>query len=273
MSLSVVTVIHDSAPDLGRLLASIDAHLHTGPQLIVVDTGSADDGAAVARAHGAELVDLPDNPGFGAANNAGVARAQHDVVALLNPDVELLDDGLLALATAARAADALHAPRLLNADGSAQDSAHPRPGSARDLARAVTPGPMRRAIGERSVAWAIAAALVARRATLERLGPFDPAAFLFYEDLDLGLRAGAAGVPTVLHRDVRLRHAGAHSTGPAYGGEPLDLLVARRRAVVEARLGRAARRRDAAIQVLEHGVRALRPRDRAHVRAILAARG
>ena len=44
------------------------------PQLVVVDTGSRDDGPALARAAGAEVVELGANPGFGAANNAGVER-------------------------------------------------------------------------------------------------------------------------------------------------------------------------------------------------------
>lgn len=263
MSLSIVTVIHDSAEHLRRLLASAVSHLDS-PQLIVVDTGSSDNGAPLARAAGAELVDLPGNPGFGAANNAGLERVAHDVTALLNPDVELRDGGLLALARAAREHDALHVPRLLNTDGSVQDSVHPVPGSPRDLARAVTPGPLRRRIGEARPGWAVAAAVVGRTQTLRALGPFDPAAFLFYEDLDLGLRAREAGIATVLHRDVALVHAGSHSTGP----EDVDLQVRRRREVVGARLGDRARRRDDAVQLLEHGLRAWRPRDRAYVRAL-----
>ena len=50
MSFSVVVVLHDSAAELRALLASIDAHLPARPQLIVVDSGSTDDGAARARA-------------------------------------------------------------------------------------------------------------------------------------------------------------------------------------------------------------------------------
>ncbi len=192
-------------------------------------------------------------------------------MALLNPDVTLLDAGLLRLARAAEEVDALHAPRLLNADGSVQDSAHPLPGRRRAIVRAAVPGPLRRT-RPGPVGWAIAAALVARRSTLLALGPFDPAAFLFYEDLDLCLRARAAGVPTLLRPDVTLRHAGAHSTGPAFGAEPVELLVARRRHVVEANLGTGALARDDAAQLLEHGVRAWRGRDRAFVREILRAR-
>jgi GT2 family glycosyltransferase len=276
-ALSVVTVIHDSAADLERMLASLDRVLDERPQVVVVDSGSSDDGAQRARDWGAEVLALPDNPGFGAANNAGVGRAAGDVTALLNPDAVLLDDGLARLARAAREREALHAPRLLNLDHTVQDSAHPLPGRARELLRAVAPGPLRLepwrvARSERPVGWAIAAALVARTATLRALGPFDPDAFLFYEDLDLCLRARAAGVPTILHPEVRVSHAGGHATGRAYGGEPVGTIVPRRRAVVGARLGPRALALDDAAQLLEHGVRAFRARDRAHLRAVMRAR-
>jgi GT2 family glycosyltransferase len=289
--LSIVTVLHQSEADLRRLLASLDAHLPQRPELIVVDAQSTDEGPAIARDWGATVIELGANPGFGPANNAGVARATHETVALLNPDIELLDNGLLDLAAEARDHDALLAPRLLNADGSIQRSAHPLPGTAKALLPALIhpsmlPSKLRhqadpyRTETPTEVGWAIAAALVARKATLERLGPFDPETFLFYEDLDLCLRARAKGIPTILHPGVRLRHAGAHATGPAFGGEPHDLQARRRREVVGARLGRRARAADDAAQALTFATRiaarrALRRdagRETAQLRALLRAR-
>jgi GT2 family glycosyltransferase len=118
------------------------------------------------------------------------------------------------------------------------------------------------------VGWALAAALAAPTGLLRRLGPFDPDAFLFYEDMDLCLRARAAGVPTVLHPEVELTHTGGHSYGTADPG----LLARRRREVVGANLGARALRLDDAAQALEFGVRSWRPRDRARLRALLNAR-
>jgi N-acetylglucosaminyl-diphospho-decaprenol L-rhamnosyltransferase len=291
MTFTAVVVLHDSAPELERLLDSLDAHLPERPQLVVVDSGSRDAGADLARDRGAEVVELPGSPGYGAANNEGVLRASHDVVALLNPDVELLDAGLLRLVALAGARDALLVPRLLNPDGTPQRSAHPLPGRAGALLPALVhppllPAPLRlraepwRADAPRTVGWAIAAALVARTSTLRGLGPFDPEAFLFYEDLDLCLRARAAGVATELRPEVRLRHAGGHATGPAFGGEAHELQARRRREVVGARLGRRALALDDAAQALTFttriGARWLRRRDaareRAQLRALLRAR-
>jgi N-acetylglucosaminyl-diphospho-decaprenol L-rhamnosyltransferase len=127
----------------------------------------------------------------------------------------------------------------------------------------------------RPVGWAIAACLAARTTTLRRLGPFDPDTFLFYEDLDLCLRARAAGVPTELHPDIRLRHAGAHATERRFRGEPVELLAHRRREVVSARLGRRALALDDAAQALTFATRiaarALLRRDASRERAQLHA--
>jgi N-acetylglucosaminyl-diphospho-decaprenol L-rhamnosyltransferase len=267
VSFTAVVVIHDSEPELRELLGSLERHLPQPPQLVVVDTGSRDRGATVAADHGAEVVSLPDNPGFGPANNAGVERARHDVTALLNPDLELLDGGLLSLVDRVRERDALVVPRLLEADGRIQRTAHPLPGRPGGFLSAVVHPPLLprglrervepwRAEGPRTVGWAIAACLVARTGTLRALGPFDPQAFLFFEDLDLCLRARAAGIPTELHPEVRLRHAGAHATSRRFGGEPHDVQARRRREVVGARLGRRALALDDAAQALTFASRA-----------------
>jgi N-acetylglucosaminyl-diphospho-decaprenol L-rhamnosyltransferase len=292
VSFSAVIVLHDSAAELAVLLASIDAHLAaTPPELVVVDTGSSDGGADLARDAGATVLELAGNPGYGAANNAGVAAVSRDVTVLLNPDVELLDGGLERLAGLARGGEALYAPRLLNLDGSIQRSAQPCPGTAAALLPAlVHPGALPRALrvgadpwrsdAPRRVGWALGACLAARTATLERLGPFDPHAFLFAEDMDLCLRAAAAGVPTELRPDVVLRHAGEHSTAAAFGGRPHEVLARRRREVIGARLGRRALALDDLAQgltfVTRAGARELLRRDsateRAQLRALRAAR-
>jgi N-acetylglucosaminyl-diphospho-decaprenol L-rhamnosyltransferase len=205
---------------------------------------------------------------------------------LLNPDCELIDGSLAALAARAERREALLVPSLLNADRSLQRSAHPVPGGADALLPTVwppraMPRPLRerfepwRASRPRVVGWAIAACLAARTDLLRALGPFDPAAFLFYEDLDLCLRARAAGVPTELRPEARVIHHGGHATGPALGARALDLRARRRREVVGARLGPRALALDDAAQALTFGARALAGRRRtqnlAELRSLLRA--
>jgi GT2 family glycosyltransferase len=267
MPFTVVVVLHESAAELAVLLRSLDAHLTARPQVVVVDTGAPDGGAEHAAAWGAEVLERRDNPGFGAASNAGVERARHPVTVLLNPDCELLDDALDRLAgAAARHPGALHAPRLLDPDGSIQRSAHPLPGTIGALAGAlvhppVLPTALRdrlepyRTEWPRTVGWAIGACLAAGTAVLRELGPFDPAAHLFAEDMELCLRARATGRPTILHPELRIRHTGGHAT--QRDGEPFDVLARRRREVVRATRGPRALALDDLAQAATFATRAL----------------
>jgi GT2 family glycosyltransferase len=265
-SLSIVVVSHDSASDLARLLESVRAQLGPEQQVVVVDTGSGDNSAQVARSAGAEVVELPHNPGFGPANNAGVRRARGEITALLNPDTALPDDGLTRLVSLAAGERALFVPRLVGHDGIVQKTAHPVPGRPSAFAFALLgPALLRRARVRAEpwrsqrpvvVGWAIAAALVAQTDVLRTLGPFDPETFLFYEDLELCLRAADHGIPTILRPEVVVCHRGAHATAPTFGGEPYELLARRRREVILARLGRRSLALDDAAQAVTFATRA-----------------
>jgi N-acetylglucosaminyl-diphospho-decaprenol L-rhamnosyltransferase len=276
MTYAVVVVLHRSRDELARLLGSI-----APAQLVVVDAGPDDGGVELARNHGAQVIVRRDNPGFGAANNLALERVDADVTVLLNPDTIDARGALAELAHRARQRG-LHAPRLLNPDGSVQRSAHPLPGTVGAFIPALVHPPLLprairdrvepyRARTPRTVGWAVAAALAARTDTLKALGPFDPAIHLFAEDMDLCLRARARGIPTILHPDLTLTHTGGHSV--LREGEPFAAFARQRRAVVEARRGRRARRLDDAAQALTFATRALvkRPndRERAQLNALL----
>lgn len=283
---AIVTVIHDSERELAVLLDSLARLPVPGPRVIVVDSGSGDGGARLAAERGAEVVTLDGNRGFGAGCNAGIGRVTETVTAFVNPDVELLDDGLARLTQDATAGGALLAPRLLNADGSVQDSAHPLPGRPGSLLPAVLPRrvlPVRyepwRSDSPRKVGWAVAACLVGRTDELRALGPFDPNAFLFYEDLELCLRARRAGMATILRPDVAVRHLGGASTGRALPEERDLGLRARRRREVMADEGRLRLAVDDLSEGLTFGTRGVAKAiagggqlERARLRALLRAR-
>ena len=265
---AAVIVLHESRDELAVLLDSLRGI--DGPRLYVVDTGRDDGGAELARADGADVIELRDNPGFGTATNAAVQIVNEDVAILLNPDTIAIDDSLPRLAEIARQHEGLHAPRLLNPDGSTQRSAHPLPGTIGAFLPALLPwlpeALRRRAEPYRSetattVGWAIAAVLAARTATLRRF-PFDPSIHLFAEDMDVCLRARDQGVRTVYHPQLRLIHTGRHSVET----EPYLQLARNRHDVLQSRM-------DDAAQLLTFATRAAikRPNDkeRAQLSALL----
>jgi GT2 family glycosyltransferase len=274
-------------------MASLDRHL-PGAHLVAVDSGSSDGGAAAVRAWSGRstVIDLGENAGYGRGTNAGLRAVEEPVTVVANPDIELLDLSLAALAAAAaQGPERILAPIVIQPDGEREPSAHPEPASAADAVAAVLPPPAlppsARAFARpsdanapRRVAWAAGCCLVARTDTLRRLGPFDERTFLYGEDMDLGLRAADAGVETWFHPEARILHHRAHSTERAFGGEAFDLLAHRRAAVVAERRGPARARADVLVQALTFATRAAaktalrRPaaRERARLRAVLRAR-
>ena len=80
----VVLPVLDEAAAIPGVLASIPPYWNA----IVVDNGSTDDSAAVARAGGARVVHEPRR-GFGAACFAGLRAAEADVVAFMDCDGSL----------------------------------------------------------------------------------------------------------------------------------------------------------------------------------------
>jgi N-acetylglucosaminyl-diphospho-decaprenol L-rhamnosyltransferase len=255
---ALVTVAHNSEAVLPKLLASARRFLPAA-RVIVVDCGSADGSLEVARAApNAVAVDAGSNLGFGRGCNLGLASVTEPVTVFVNPDVELIDDSLLRLAEALQApsgADRLLAPLVLSPDGSREQSVHPAPGTPAELVRVLVPPrslPARaglasapwRADSPRRVGWAVGCAVAGQTATLRRLGPFSERIFMYGEDLELGLRGAAQGVETWWWPSARVVHAGAHSTGPAYGGEPFDRVAAARHAAIAMAGGERAARRD-----------------------------
>ena len=256
---ALVTVTHNSAAALAGLLRTARVHLPEA-RVVVVDCASTDETVNIARGFpSAVVVALAENVGFGRANNRGIAEVTEPVTVLVNPDVELLDGSLRALAGEAAHADRLLAPLVLSPDGSRQDTVHPPPAGLADAVRALVPpaavpGPAGvalapwRADHPRRVGWAVACALAARTETLRALGPFDESIFLYSEDMELGLRAAAEGIPTWFWPAARVLHHRAHTSAVAFGGEPFERLARARHDVVARRLGRGRARVDDALQ-------------------------
>ncbi|MQA76227.1 MAG: glycosyltransferase [Solirubrobacterales bacterium] len=228
---SIVVVTHECARHLGALVASLNEHLDGSQELIVVDNASSDAPAAVAGGWKGRhrFIELGENAGFGVASNVGVAEVAEPATVLLNPDTEVLDDGLGRLAAAALELGGLIGPRVLNPDGTIQPSASGPEVGVWPWVRALVPGAVQPAALlartepyrlERRVAvsWLLGACIAGPTDVLRRLGPFDPALHMYGEDVDLGLRAAAAGIGSWLDPGAcALFHHGQGSSVVAHG--------------------------------------------------------
>ena len=199
---------------LGRLLESLDGGDH---QTVVVDNGSAGDSVAAAcRAHGAEHVRSDRNLGYSAGVNLGVARADGDVVVLLNDDC-VCDPGFVERISApidAAAGVGMVAGVMRDwADPGRVDSA----GMELDQTLLVFDylnGEPLSALAEASdpIGPSAAAAAFDREAFVA-IGGFDERLFAYWEDVDLVLRMRAAGHRTVLARDAQGVHEHSATLG------------------------------------------------------------
>jgi N-acetylglucosaminyl-diphospho-decaprenol L-rhamnosyltransferase len=212
---SIVVVAWECEAHLSRLVASMNRHLGADVELLVVDNNSSDrpDRAAAAWRGEHRFLRLESNRGYGAAANVGVDAARSDAVVTLNPDTKLLDGRIRDLAALSVRRDALAGPRLLNPDRSLQPSAcgsvtGPWPWVRALVPSSLLPGAaLRRTEPWRldrtaDVAWLCGACVAGPRERLLELGPFDPGIHLYGEDIDLGLRAAAAGIPSLFCPDV-----------------------------------------------------------------------
>ena len=86
MQISAVIPLYNKAPYIGAALASVMGQTRRPDQVIVVDDGSSDDGAAIAGAVPGVTLIRQANAGVSAARNAGIAAAHGDLVAFLDAD-------------------------------------------------------------------------------------------------------------------------------------------------------------------------------------------
>lgn len=104
-AISVVIPLYNKRQYIARCLDSVRAQTFGNYQLIVVDDGSTDDGAAIAQGYlrAGDALLRQTNAGVSAARNRGMAAAAADLVALLDADDEWTPEHLAHLAHLARA--------------------------------------------------------------------------------------------------------------------------------------------------------------------------
>ncbi|MFM7783371.1 MAG: glycosyltransferase family 2 protein, partial [Gammaproteobacteria bacterium] len=84
-AISVVLPARNESPAIGRVVTEL-VRLLPDAEIIVVDDGSTDDTASVARAAGARVVSHPYSKGNGAAVKTGARTATRDIVVFMDAD-------------------------------------------------------------------------------------------------------------------------------------------------------------------------------------------
>jgi N-acetylglucosaminyl-diphospho-decaprenol L-rhamnosyltransferase len=218
--LAVVIVSYNTRELLVRCLSTV---ARQGYAVTVVDNASTDGSAQVARTQfpSVRVLELPQNLGFGGAANCGIEATEEPYVLLLNPDASPRDDQAIhsLLACARRHPDAgVLGPRLVDAEGTVQPSRLGVPtgwwaGSpALTTAGAGLLGRLLLRLPTRSDHFLVGAVLLLRRAAFRDVDGFDPAFFMFGEEIDLCLRLHRAGWKIHLCRDSVFVHVGGAAT-------------------------------------------------------------
>jgi GT2 family glycosyltransferase len=182
----------------------------------VIDNGSTDQSAAVARELGAEVVCLHANQGFAAAVNEGIGRAAGEWILILNNDVVLEPDWLQTLLeTVKREGVWFAVGKLLDyrdstmIDGSwdlvsraayAWRCGYGRPDAPIwSVRKKISFAPMTAAIFHRSV--------------FEQIGLLETRFESYYEDVDFGVRCAIAGLVGIYEPKAVARHMGKATLG------------------------------------------------------------
>ena len=245
-SVAVVVPSWNTLRFLPRCLASLSDQ---GIELetMVVDNGSSDGSHEYLRREGVPHIALPENVGFSAAVNLGVARTTAPTVLALNADT-VLEPGCLSQLLATLTADSGLGgvqPRLLqlesDEEGASIETARlysagqalTRDGRAVELAA----GERQRAehLRRREIFGVCGAACLLRRELFSELGGYDESYFAFYEDVDLNVRARIAGWRFEYVPEAAVWHVGNASWSAGFVRPAADnaRLVARNRLVTQ----------------------------------------
>jgi glycosyltransferase involved in cell wall biosynthesis len=109
LTVSVVIPVKDDAAPLARCLRDLAAQTRPPDEIVVVDNGSTDDSADVARRFGARVIAEP-RPGIPAAASTGYDAAAGDVVARCDADSRLPPDWTVRLLAGLAGVDAVTGP-------------------------------------------------------------------------------------------------------------------------------------------------------------------
>ena len=226
-ALRVVIVTFSPGEALDDCLSSLRRATTRELDIVLADNGSVD-GAPERAAAAADVRLLPTggNVGYGAAANAGLADRRTGWALVANPDVRFEEgsvDELLAV-TARWPRAATVGPAIRTPEGALYPSARDLPSLSTGIGHALVgwfwPGNPwtaryrreRDLPRERAAGWLSGSCFLVDLEAFHSVGGFDPAYFMYFEDVDLAERMGRRGWLHVYAPSAVVVHEGGHST-------------------------------------------------------------
>ena len=225
----VVVVGYESDDEWPGFFDSISHSTQLPEAIVIVDNSSScripvDIGGALE----VTVLHEPKNLGYGSAANQGVQELPKNVewVVICNPDIRVEPDTFRTLLQNIDTLSntAVLGPAIVDRQNEIFPSARAIPGIRIGIGHALLgdiwpSNPWSAAyLGTygstkaQSVGWLSGAFIAVRRSAFELLGGFDEHYFMFFEDVDLGLRVKKLGLRNVYIPTARVQHSGAHAT-------------------------------------------------------------
>ncbi|MBT3605646.1 MAG: glycosyltransferase family 2 protein, partial [Candidatus Latescibacteria bacterium] len=224
---TMVVVNWNAGEHLVSCVRSLFDQVDIDVDVVVVDNASSDcslDGLAVF-GNRVQVVQTGENLGFGRGVNRGVAVSDAPFVVVLNPDVVLNKDAVQTMVSFLnqRPDVGIVGPRLKDADGHVRASCGFAPRLVDEICRKfllhlVFPlFKFRRTCPPKNtkVHWVTGACFAARRDAFSTTGGLDEAIFMYYEDVDFGLRLQNEGWQVWYLPDAVGMHVGGESSKQA----------------------------------------------------------
>jgi len=234
LDISVSIVSYNTKDYLRACLVSLFERRDAGEvslEVIVADNGSTDGSPEMVRDEFPEviLVDPGGNVGYGRGNNAAVARASGRYFFILNSDTEVQPGALSTLLgyMDANPTVGMVGAQLVWPDGRDQPSCSTDPPLSvvfweQTFLHKLVPGNKttsayqmtdRDGVRTQEVDQVCGACFFVRREAWKAIDGFDPAYFMYFEDIDFCIRLRRAGWPIVFLPEARImHHLGASST-------------------------------------------------------------
>jgi N-acetylglucosaminyl-diphospho-decaprenol L-rhamnosyltransferase len=225
--LRVVAVTYSPGPALEGFLTSLRRATTRELDVVLADNGSVDgEPERAAGAGDVRLLRMGGNVGYGAAANAGLADVPTGWALVANPDVRFEDgavDELLAVAQRWPRA-AMVGPAIQTPEGALYPSARDLPSLSTGIGHALVgwiwPGNPwtaryrreRDVPRERPAGWVSGACFLVDLEAFHSVGGFDPAYFMYFEDVDLAERLGRRGWLHIYAPSAVVVHEGGHAT-------------------------------------------------------------